>query len=66
MPHLLHSLSEILPVTLSCDLAQSLFLKPMTHLTFKLGFLGLIIPVLWAVILSGIGRWQMIQRTKIF
>ena len=65
MPHLLHSLSEILPVTLSCDLAQSLLLKSITHLTFKPICLGLITPLLWAIVFSFIGRWQMIQRTKI-
>ena len=63
MPHLLHAFSEILPVTLSCDLAQSLLLKPITHLTFKPICLGLIIPLLWAIVFSFIGRWQMIQRT---
>ena len=66
MPHLLHAFSEILPVTLSCDLAQSLLLKPITHLTFKPICLGLIIPLLWAIVFSFIGRWQMIQRTKIW
>ena len=64
MPHLLRTFSEILPVTLPCDLAQSLLLKPLSQLTFMAIFWGFVIPLLWAMIFCFIGRIQLLQRTE--
>ena len=64
MPHLLRTFSEILPVTLACDLAQSLLFKSLSQLTFIAIFWGFVIPLLWAMIFCFIGRIQLLGRTE--